>query len=117
WSRSGSATGSPAMRQSLFSRSRLAHRQHPVHIGGAQLEYAAHSGERSDRLERDIHHLEQRTGFFRMIVLQLKIPFLKILRVATAQLGKRVLGDVAVRLVEELIRQRDMGFVDIPDLG
>ena len=51
-----------------------------------------------------------------MVVLQLQMPFPERLRIPDNDKCKGVGADVAVRLVEELMRQRDMILIDKSNL-
>src|SRR6185503_11476190 len=100
----------------LAPRLRLAHGEDAIDVSGTQLENTAHAGHRGDRLEFDVHLVEQRAALLRMVVLDFEIPLLKGPAVANDDRRERVFAHVAMGLVEELVRQGDVILVDIPDL-
>jgi hypothetical protein len=93
---------------------RFEHREveHAVDVRGAQLEHVLHAGERRDGVHIGAQLLEDLAPAFGALVEQLESVLVVVLGVDEQHLRTRVLGEVASRLREELVRQRDALVVD-----
>src|SRR6185437_770952 len=101
---------------SIASPRRFLDAQDFVHVGTAQLENSGHAGHRSDRLELDIHVVEQRPLGLGAVVSEFKEPGAEIHRIDHLDHDVGVFAHVADRLAEELERQRDVILVDRKNL-
>ena len=95
------------------SSSALFDRQHLVDVGGQQLEDALEAGVRRDRLDPQVHPLEDRPVGLRPHVAQPQPPPLARVGVDQPHQRVRVLGDVPPALVEELERERHVRGIDV----
>ena len=91
--------------------------QHFVDVGRPQLEYALQAAVRRDRLDSQLHALEQRARVSERTYLQPEAPALARVRILHDDQRVRILRDVAAALVEELERQRDVRRIDVVDVA
>jgi hypothetical protein len=89
------------------------HVDHLVDVRGAQLEDALEPAIGRDRLDPQRHPLEERSLGLRVGEAQPQPPALAGVGIGHEHERPRVLGDVALALVEELVRQRDVVGVDV----
>ena len=85
---------------------------HAVHVGRAELEHVLHAGERGDGVDIAVEALEHRAAALGPLVHQRQPVLVVVQRVEHDQARARVLGEVARRLREELVRERDPLVVD-----
>jgi hypothetical protein len=86
--------------------------QHPVHVDAAQAEHVGHPLLRRDRVEVDLHLIEDPPLGLGVQVLEVERVLLHRRRIDQAQLPERVGVEVRAGLVEELAREADPLGVD-----